>query len=178
VTLFLWHCCCDTVVVTLLLCHCCFDTVVVTLFVTLLFSQMRDMYILICELFAKCTLSKTGTSRTLWACRQHVFENFCPISSKSNVKFSHENVGVVVTTIGVIFRFLWPCIVSKVWRERENQQDATIRCLLSTSVSVCFGHHYARNMLRQKLIINIWLLHLFGFFSLHTSIRVIYSIIV
>jgi len=30
------------------------------------------------------------------------------------------------------FRFLWPCIVSKLWRERENQQDATIRCLLST----------------------------------------------
>ena len=27
--------------------------------------------------------------------------------------------------------------------ERENQQDATIRCLLSTSVSTCFGHHYA-----------------------------------
>ena len=26
---------------------------------------------------------------------------------------------------------------------RENQQDATIRCLLSTSVSTCFGHHYA-----------------------------------
>ena len=27
--------------------------------------------------------------------------------------------------------------------ERENQQDATINCLLSTSVSTCFGHHYA-----------------------------------
>ena len=27
--------------------------------------------------------------------------------------------------------------------ERENQQDATVRCLLSTSVSTCFGHHYA-----------------------------------
>jgi hypothetical protein len=25
----------------------------------------------------------------------------------------------------------------------ENQQDATIRCLLSTSVSTCFGHHYS-----------------------------------
>ena len=24
----------------------------------------------------------------------------------------------------------------------ENQQDATIRCLLLTSVSTCFGHHY------------------------------------
>ena len=27
-------------------------------------------------------------------------------------------------------------------RERKNQQDATIRCLLLTSVSTCFGHHY------------------------------------
>jgi len=41
-------------------------------------------------------------------------------------------------------RFLWPCIVSKVWeRERRHQQDATITCLLSTFVSTCFGHHYA-----------------------------------
>jgi len=30
------------------------------------------------------------------------------------------------------FSFLWPCIVSKLWSERENQQDATVRCLLST----------------------------------------------
>ena len=29
------------------------------------------------------------------------------------------------------FRFLWPCIVSKLWSERENQQDATVRYLLS-----------------------------------------------
>ena len=27
--------------------------------------------------------------------------------------------------------------------KREDQQDATIRCLLLTSVSKCFGHHYA-----------------------------------
>jgi len=27
--------------------------------------------------------------------------------------------------------------------KREDQQDATIRCLLQTSVSTCFGHHYA-----------------------------------
>ena len=42
----------------------------------------------------------------------------------------------------VIFMFLWPCIVSKVWREK-NQQDLTIRCLLLTSISTCLGHHYA-----------------------------------
>jgi len=27
--------------------------------------------------------------------------------------------------------------------KREDQQDATIRCLLLTPVSTCFGHHYA-----------------------------------
>jgi glycerol-3-phosphate acyltransferase PlsY len=27
--------------------------------------------------------------------------------------------------------------------KRKNQQDAIIRCLLLTSVSACFGHHYA-----------------------------------
>ena len=27
--------------------------------------------------------------------------------------------------------------------KKENQQDATIRCLLLTSISTCFGHHYA-----------------------------------
>ena len=26
---------------------------------------------------------------------------------------------------------------------REDQQDATVRCLLLTSASSCFGHHYA-----------------------------------
>ena len=26
--------------------------------------------------------------------------------------------------------------------KREDQQDVTIRCLLLTSVSTCFGHHY------------------------------------
>ena len=37
-------------------------------------------------------------------------------------------------------------VASKVIRyymKREDQQDATIRCLLLTSVSTCFGHHYA-----------------------------------
>ena len=28
--------------------------------------------------------------------------------------------------------------------EREDQQDATIRCLLLTSVSTCFAHYYAQ----------------------------------
>jgi len=27
--------------------------------------------------------------------------------------------------------------------KKKNQQDVTIRCLLLTSVTTCFGHHYA-----------------------------------
>ena len=38
------------------------------------------------------------------------------------------------------FRFMWPCIVSKLWRERENQQVATIRYLLSTLFQHVSGH--------------------------------------
>ena len=33
------------------------------------------------------------------------------------------------------------------------------------------GHNDARNMLRQKLIINTWLLHLVGFLSLYTLLK-------
>ena len=46
-------------------------------------------------------------------------------------------------------RLILPALVScdrASWakcEERENQQDAAIRCLLSTSVSTCFVHHYA-----------------------------------
>jgi len=31
----------------------------------------------------------------------------------------------------------------KRYEEKKNQQDATIRCLLLTSISTCFEHHYA-----------------------------------
>jgi len=34
--------------------------------------------------------------------------------------------------------------------ERENQQDALNRCLLSTSVSTCFWHHYAHLPTTQR----------------------------
>ena len=40
--------------------------------------------------------------------------------------------------------------------ERGNQQDATIRCLLSTSVSTCFGHHYAHLQENKDRVNCIW----------------------
>ena len=42
--------------------------------------------------------------------------------------------------IGIAQVVAKPCLNRE---ERENQQDATIRCLLSTSVSTCFGHRYS-----------------------------------
>ena len=36
--------------------------------------------------------------------------------------------------------------------KREDQQDATIRCLLLTSVSTCFGHHYAHLQENKGLV--------------------------
>jgi len=39
---------------------------------------------------------------------------------------------------------------------REDQQDATIRCLLLTSVSTCFGHHYAHLQENKRPCYCIW----------------------
>ena len=66
----------------------------------------------------------------------------------TTIRVATHRIGVVSTTFQSLwrktlmtytffsFRFLWPRIVSKLWiereRERENQQDAKIRCLLST----------------------------------------------
>jgi len=36
--------------------------------------------------------------------------------------------------------------------KRGDQQDATIRCLLLTSVSTCFGHHYAHLQENKGLV--------------------------
>jgi len=38
-------------------------------------------------------------------------------------------------------------------RKRENQQDATIICLLLTSISTYFGHHYAHLQENKEPII-------------------------
>jgi hypothetical protein len=65
---------------------------------------------------------------------QYFYLQICTSQTAGN---SNKN-----TILSHIFRFMWPCIVSKIWRWK-NQQDATIRCLLLTSVSTCFVHHYA-----------------------------------
>jgi len=120
----------------------------------------------------------------------------------------------------ISFRFLWPCIAGKVWRERKptrctNQMFIINFCLNMFRASLCSsseelpttqrpttstshiqqkqsstpyavthspcspedGHNDARNMLRQKLIINIWLLHLVGFLSLYTMLILIIAFV-
>ena len=54
-----------------------------------------------------------------------------------------ENKGPV-TAFGVLFWFCWMWLVAVVGRYLVGcEHYATIRCLLLTSVSTCFGHHYA-----------------------------------
>ena len=43
------------------------------------------------------------------------------------------------------------------WKHEERRpQDATIRCLLLTSVSTCFGHHYAHFQENKRPCYCIW----------------------
>jgi len=72
---------------------------------------------------------------------------------KQQCSVKHNNhIVCYLLTLGDMFRFLWnhhqalsekntgplhrtnmwPCIVSKLWSERENQQDARVRCLFLT----------------------------------------------
>ena len=51
---------------------------------------------------------------------------------------------------GALFRFELQRLISAIVymymfqnMKREGQQDVTVKCLLLTSVSTCFGHHYA-----------------------------------
>ena len=39
--------------------------------------------------------------------------------------------------------------------KREDQQDATIRCLLLTSVSTYFGHHYAHLQENKRPVLHL-----------------------
>jgi len=51
---------------------------------------------------------------------------------------------------------------------KMQQSDVTAYAVTHSLCSPEDGHNDARNMLRQKLIINIRFLHLVGFLSLHT----------
>ena len=59
------------------------------------------------------------------------FSNVNSFSSITTPSLTDYIPSLIFSTESRSFRFLWPCIVSKLWSERENQQDATVRCLLS-----------------------------------------------
>jgi hypothetical protein len=44
----------------------------------------------------------------------------------------------------------------------KKQKNATIRCLLSTSVSTCFGHHYASGIGVLLSFCWVWLIEVAG----------------
>jgi len=48
--------------------------------------------------------------------------------------------------------------------KREDQQDATIRCFLLTSVPICFRHHYA-HLREYKVPVTAFGLCLFIYFK-------------
>jgi len=56
------------------------------------------------------------------------------------------------------FMFLWPCIVSKVWRKNTNKMQqyrwiiVNFRCWLLTTVSTCFGHLYAHHQEKRPRV--------------------------
>ena len=57
-----------------------------------------------------------------------------------------------------IFMFLWPCIVSKAWRNNTNKMQqyrwfiVNSRYLLLTTVSTCFGHFYAHHQEKRPRV--------------------------
>ena len=77
------------------------------------------------------------------ACRTSVLAHYKP--NKRVLTCYTENMGRVLTRY-VAYRVSvltsWKVYIELSVRREKNQHDATMRCLLSTSVSTCFGHHY------------------------------------
>ena len=62
---------------------------------------------------------------------------------REQIKWAKQrNCGTNSEQVWKILKFHAKKIQFKVWR-KKNQQDATVKCLLLTFISSCFGHHYA-----------------------------------
>ena len=86
----------------------------------------RDWQCLLCGTSSFCTVNgrKDMTMKGHWQ------------QKKNRVPFSKNSITNCCVILEcpdfcflICFRLLWTCIVSKVRRERKNQQDATITCL-------------------------------------------------
>ena len=92
----------------------------------------------------RVSVSASKNSAASW--RIEYFSKFCPeYSSSVKIEPTEQFVSLLGKRSAPMWRCTWdakklniPCM------KREDQQDATIRCLLLTSVSTCFGHYYAR----------------------------------
>jgi hypothetical protein len=84
----------------------------------------------------------TNVSHCVLYTRIRFISSFDAVMYEEKLFVTTQNIIPKDKLIFLNFRFLWPCIVSKVWREK-NLQDVTIRCLLLTSISTCVAHHYA-----------------------------------
>jgi len=78
-----------------------------------------------CKLFKRYTGCSCSKRQTSYQKRPKQIQMYCRIKFYNFVSYHNDFLHFLS------FRFLWPCIVSKLWSERENQQDATVRCLLS-----------------------------------------------
>jgi hypothetical protein len=115
--------------------------------------------------------------------------NFCLNMFRASLCPSTGEKGPCVTAYGVLRWFCWmwfvavvgSCIVgcehcshptmqrpTTATNHIQQNQRSTPYAVTQGPFSPVDGHNDAQNMLRQKLIINNWLLHLVGFLSLHT----------
>jgi len=110
--------------------------------------------------WTKCEEREKNPTR----CNNQMFIiNFCLNMFQASLCPSSGEQRPCVTAYGVLRWFCWMWLVAVVGR-------CVVGCELCEGYcSPEDGHNDAQNMLRQKLIINIWSLHLVGFFSLFTQ---------
>jgi len=135
-------------------------------------------------------LRKVWRERKPTRCNNQMFIiNFCHNMFQASLCPSSGEQRPCVTACGVLRWFCWMWLVAVVghcvvgceqcWHPTTQRPTTATNHIQQNQHSTPYtvthglcspedGHNDAWNMLRQKLIINIWLLHFFGFLSLHT----------
>ena len=123
-----------------------------------------------CSLLLWTRLHKVWRERKPTRCNNQMFIiNFCLNMFLASLCPSSGEQRPCVTAYGVLRWFCWMWLVAVVGACVVGcEQRSTPYAVTHGLCSPVDGHNDARNMLRQKLIINTWLLHLVGFLSLHT----------
>ena len=96
------------------------------------FSDRDPLLLMLNNIRLHITTAQYTNSRLINECTLSEFQSKLSYEFWDSV-FNGEDIDTIFNEfINTYFRFLWPCIVSKLWSERENQQDAAVRCLFST----------------------------------------------